>query len=321
MHVKRKNPLKIYYCNSRSFFPKIDKLKIIITRISPAIICVCETWLCESIPLSAVNIPGYNCYRKDNISDNPSGGLLIYVLESLNSSPIVSDDIQTCDGVEFLAITIQMNFNKKFIICLFYNHPPVNLAMFENNCSIIENLISKNKNLYICGDLNINMLRTKNNSISRKFSIFLKRFKLNQSVSFPTRICNNGANVVTESLIDLFITNANDSVDEITHNTFEQMADHRDLIITLSLHIKTPKKSFVYEIRDKSKYSKNAFCNSLVESGIVDSVRTDDVEYGVEIFTRCFNNVLDEMCPSKIIKCKYDFGVKSNEALDKAFKN
>ena len=297
----------------------MDKLKKVIDEIFPSIICVTETWLNDMTPTAAINIPTYNSYRLDHKCDNPSGGLALYVHNSINSSLMVLDDVKTCDGFEYLAVTIQVNHNRKFILGLLYNHPPVNLEIFESNCSLIEKLISTEKIFYLCGDYNVNFLKTEKSNISRKFNAFLNRLNLFQCVNFPTRIATIDG-IVVQSMIDLFITNSKDSVLEIEHNENLQMADHRDLIFTLCMNVKVPKKTFMHTYRDKTNYSKSNFCTELALSGITKSATcTDNINYASEIFNQCFMGVLNKACPSKTIRCKYDFGLKFNPELDFAF--
>ena len=156
--------------------------------------------------------------------------------------------------------------------------------------------------------------KTKNN-LSKKFNTFLKRLNLVQCVSFPTRISFN-EDIRIESLIDLVISNAETTINEITFNQSDQMADHRDLIINLCLNIKFPKQTYSHTFRDKRKYSKNEFNQALVNAGITDTVITDDMNINVPLFNDCFNTVLDAMCPIKTVEFKHEFGVKSNPELD-----
>ena len=300
----------------------MEKLKKLVNDLFPSIICVVETWLNNAIPTAAINISTYNCYRLDYNSENPSGGLVLYIHKSVNSSLVVLDDVKLSQGVEYLIVSIQANNNRKFFLGLLYNHPSVNFDMFDSNCTLIEKMLSKGKNFYLCGDFNINLLPgAKKNNISRKFNSFLNRLNLSQIVNFPTRICQVDS-TVTQSIIDLFITNANESVLEVKPNVNLQMADHRDLIITLWMNVKVPKKSFMHTFRDKSNYSKSSFCNSLIGSGITKSATcTDNINYATEIFNQCFMSILNDACPLKTIKCKYDFGLKSNPQLESAFKH
>ena len=132
--IKEKNLLKIFYTNSRSVFSKIDWLKILINEFSPSIICVCETWLTDAIPDPAIKIPTYQFIRADYPSDNPSGDLLIYFRDNIKFSIINTDDIPCSKFSEFLCVSVQVSYNKTFILALVYNHPPVTLDIYNNNC-------------------------------------------------------------------------------------------------------------------------------------------------------------------------------------------
>ena len=177
--------------------------------------------------------------------------------------------------------------------------------------------MSINKSFYLLGDFNINYLDTKNN-ISKKLKSFLKRSKLSQLVSFPTRICTVESKI-TESLIDLFITNSENLVPDISHNLLDQMADHRDLIVTLSLKAPKPLISYMRSFREKSNYSKEKFQESLVMNGITFSSSTDNIELAANIFSDCFLETLDSLCPIKTQTFKHNFGLKTSPELEAAF--
>ena len=227
-------------------------------------------------------------------------------------------DLQGCQSSEFICIDIQVNFHKKFVLALTYNHPPVNLQTFEFNCRMIEFLISTNKPFYLVGDFNINLLDGKNN-LAKKFRGFLKRSNLIQAVDFPTRISSNESKI-TESLIDLFVTNSENQIHSISHNLVDQVADHRDLIITLNLKFHKPKVTYERTSREMCNYSREIFLEALVLSDIHLSAHTDNIEYAAEFFTICFVTTLDALCPLETKTYKYKFGIKSNPDLECAFK-
>ena len=276
-----------------------------------------ETWLNDAIPLSAIEIPKYNCVRSDNLSEHPSGGLLIYAHGSCNISKIIPENLPACPQSEFLCISVQLNFTKKFILSLIYNHPPVNLQIYEYNTRAIESILCMNKPCYFLGDYNINILDAKNN-ISKKLNSFLKRTKLSQLVSFPTRITSVESKI-TESLIDLFITNSENLVLDISHNLLDQMADHRDLIISLGLKAPKPRVSYTRTFREKRKYSKEKFQESLIINGITFSSSTDNIEFAANFFSECFLFTLDNLCPLKTQAFKHNFGLKTSPQLEAAF--
>ena len=262
----------------------------------------------------------YNSFRFDNKSDNPSGGLIVFTHLSLNCSVIPNDQLPKYEkSTEFACLTVQVKSNKKFLLGFLYNHPPVTISTYEQNCRLIEFLMSKNKNFYLLGDFNINCLDL-NHNITRKFHSFLKRSSLTQAVKFPTRISTTVTDSnVSKSLIDLFVTNSSENIQCIEHNLNGQMADHRDLIFTLKIRIPKTKKTYTRTYRDKRNYVKSDFELKLVTSGITDSSRTDNIVVGVTMFNELFLNALNGVCPIKTGNFKHSFGIKPNTELDVAF--
>ena len=51
--------------NVRSLLPKIDELRIICASSNPDVVCVVETWLCDSISDCELSIPGHCITRFD----------------------------------------------------------------------------------------------------------------------------------------------------------------------------------------------------------------------------------------------------------------
>ena len=179
--------------------------------------------------------------------------------------------------------------------------------------------MSKNKSLYFIGGLNMDFLNPTHH-VTKKMKSFLKRSNLSQLVDFPNRICNTNIKT-SETLIDFVITNSKNQVLSVQQNSVDQMADHRDLIITLNLKITKPKLRFVKTFRDKRHYSKENLVNSLVASGITFSVSNDDIEIAAAFFSNCFLNTLNEICPEKTVTFKYEFGKNNSPELEAAFEH
>ena len=243
---------------------KLDRLKHQINILSPSIVCVVESWLSEPIPTIALNSPSYNCFRLDCKSANPSGGLLLYIKRSLSSSVVNTDVLALCEGSEFLCVDIQLKHNKKFLLGTIYNHPPINLQIFNIIAviAIIEFLLAKNKDFYLLGGFNVNVLDVKNN-LAPKFNAFLKRTKVTQCVTFPTRVCTTELGT-SSTLIDLLVSNSPHNVHKIEENMNERMSDHKDLLISLNLNVPKSKKRYTRTFREMSKYSRNDFLAPLI---------------------------------------------------------
>ena len=57
--------MPILYYNARSIIPKFDELCALVEIHSPKLICIVETWLCDSIANSELSIPNYELIRLD----------------------------------------------------------------------------------------------------------------------------------------------------------------------------------------------------------------------------------------------------------------
>ena len=94
----------VYYSNCRSLLPKMDHLRATVASSTPSIIALCETWLDETIPDSALFIHNFHLIRRDR--NRHGGGLAIYVSDdipsiilylsaSLSRAPYCRTEIQT----------------------------------------------------------------------------------------------------------------------------------------------------------------------------------------------------------------------------------
>ena len=53
--------------NIRSLRYKVDELKTVIENNEVDVCCVTESWLDDNIPTTAIDIAGFNCYRRDRM--------------------------------------------------------------------------------------------------------------------------------------------------------------------------------------------------------------------------------------------------------------
>ena len=74
------NSLNILYTNCRSLFPKVDELRCLTSQQLPHIICLCETWLDDTILDGELFIPSFSLVRRDR--SRHGGGIAIFVHDS-----------------------------------------------------------------------------------------------------------------------------------------------------------------------------------------------------------------------------------------------
>jgi len=94
--------MKILQWNMNSFYKKLDELKILISDISPDIICLQETNFTD---LNAAKLPYFNEYSKFRSSGlRASGGVTIFI-----SSLYPSKQIFTSTHLEEIAASVKLN--------------------------------------------------------------------------------------------------------------------------------------------------------------------------------------------------------------------
>ena len=161
------------------------------------------------------NIPGY-CFE---CVPTPlaSGGVGMFIEESLNFNVLE----KTSTGA-FQALWIEISFvNSKNIICgIIYrqhNSPEYFQSYFEET---VERLASANKNVYVIGDFNIDLLKCETSKFSREFLLTLQSFYLIPAVDKPTRVHRNSA-----TLIDNIFVNNPDQINA-SGNIISDISDH-----------------------------------------------------------------------------------------------
>ena len=131
------------------------------------IFTISETWLNKTVTDVEVEIPGYTIYRLDR-EKKLGGGVCAFVKEGykidrLNELSSISES-----GLHQMWLKIQIGNRKSFIVCTVYRPPDTTLNCFEDDFSeTVISALSLNKDIYILGDLNCNVLNTGDQEVRR----------------------------------------------------------------------------------------------------------------------------------------------------------
>lgn len=163
------------------------------------------------------NLPGYVSYPKCNCLQR-SGGTLIFVVEYLSCIRILKNPIIVTADCVHLKIILADNTSVEILgIYRLQEFSPNRFTIeLDNYLHLI-----KNKNLIICGDININLLEATN--CVNNYLMVMANHGLDSKVKEPTRIKNNSF-----SLIDhVFVRwNVNSENEMITWVIDSQITDH-----------------------------------------------------------------------------------------------
>ncbi len=97
----KQTSLSVLYGNSRSILPKLDHMRLLASAQSPHLICLCETWLDESISDSKLLIPGFCLIRRDRARQG--GGVAMYIQDSISFSVTLSHQ-----SIELLIVHLKL---------------------------------------------------------------------------------------------------------------------------------------------------------------------------------------------------------------------
>ena len=121
-----KRGLKVSHLNVRSLLPKIDLVRLFISKNPFDVFTLSETWLKLSITNAEINIPNYLITLQDR-KDKAGGGTAIYVREGLpyrTRNDLCSESIETC------WIEIIRPRTKSMFVCSAYRPPEFPLNHF-----------------------------------------------------------------------------------------------------------------------------------------------------------------------------------------------
>ena len=247
------------------------------------ILCICETWLDSSIDDKLIYIPDFKIVRCDA---GRGSGVCIFIRDSLDFS-VLTSGIDKFEDVEDIWIQVQLKKFPSFIIGCVYRHPKAIVASFTYLSDVLKNILLRKKPVFVLGDINDNLL-VKGNNLHK----IIRNLDLKQIISKPTRITKNSS-----TLLDVVITNKPDMVIKSDVEP-SSVADHE--VISLIINIRKPKKEPVTRtFRTHRNYSQDIFCNLLLDNSYTLNgiLFTDNVSLQVDIFSRIFNNCLDECAP------------------------
>lgn len=172
------NPLKkpkgIFggHINIRSVMSKTEQLEHLLLGSNLHYLCLSETWITATTPVSAFMIPGYKVYKRDR-GKGKGGGVI---------------DIPDLT-IECVGVTIKLSPQMSFIVLCVYR-PPNATSDFDTDLTKIFKTYER-KEILLMGDLNLNWL---DKGKRKHLKDIANSIQMTQLVKKPTRITKNVSN-------------------------------------------------------------------------------------------------------------------------------
>ena len=253
------------------------------------VVALCETKLTSDIE-HLYDINNYTRYY--NSKSRKSGGVALYIKNEIKKQILLGDFTRCSDTIESLFVQMEIN-NQKVICGVIYHRPGSSHNEFINELNLILNELMKEcKYIYIMGDFNINLLKSRENTSCSLIDLF-HSFGIFNLINKPTRISKN-----TSTLIDHIWSNCFDRVKK-NGIIFSHITDHFPIFSLFDI-----KSSNSDSNSDKEYYFRNFSDENLtnfklsleqVSWDLVFAASNADVAY--ENFILIFKNIFEKNFP------------------------
>ena len=303
-----KTNFSILHLNIHSVQKHIDDLRsaLDILKFKFDVIALSESLLIKGrTPIIDIHINGYHP-PIGTPTESSKGGVLLYVSDSLKFKERPKLSIYESKHVESIFIEVKNDRSKNHIVGVIYRHPSSNETKF--NDVLMRNLLlklnnEKNKNIFIAGDFNFDLIKASTHQASSDFYEILSTNFLLPMILLPTKINSN-----TDTLIDNIFSNYyNPNI--ISGNLTISISDHLPsfAIFPLSINDSIPTKHNIYK-RDftslknpekleefKQEFKTKDWQNIL-------KLSENNIDMSFDNFIDSFNELLDVYAPIKRMK-------------------
>ena len=161
--------------------------------MQPDIICLCETFLCETIPDTVLSMENYSSYIYDRKSHG--GGLLMYIRSSIVMTTVYRNGHDTVQAMLLDIVLPACSEPTSLSLCLMYRPPSSTAEQFQYVLDNVEQLYGGRIGRIFVGDFNLPDIRWNNLGHpshprfenSKIFLDFISDNVLKQVVTSPSR--------------------------------------------------------------------------------------------------------------------------------------
>ena len=211
-----KKKLKCINTNAQSLQYKMDELKQVIKENDVKIVAVTESWGQEWKEV-ALEMDGFNMYKKHRTDGRRGGGCVLYVSQELKS--YACKELENVQGDDAIWCWVKLENKARILVGCMYRSPSSsedNNNHFMNQIIKASDVANQNR-ILIMGDFNINDINWEENEAEGAIEALPYRFYectkdsyLHQHVFAPTRFRNE-----QESTLDLIFTKEEDDIKNI----------------------------------------------------------------------------------------------------------
>ena len=248
-------------------------------------------------PIFDINMEDYKCYHTP--SEAEKGGAMLYIQNDITSKPRNDLDslVYKSKQLESIFIEIINAGQKNTIVGCIYRHPSMDLEELDEIVNLLmEKIGSENKNIFLMGAFNVDLMKTESDTQSSQFFRTITSNLLIPHIIFPTRITTTSS-----TLIDNIFSNSLNFCDGISSHLTSTISDHlaQFLIVPMECHKVKGKHNFFK--RDTRNFDRENFLLDFLEINWQDTidVSKNDPNYSFNSFESKLNILIDKYLPLK----------------------
>ena len=282
---------------------KLDELRVLLSK-DPRIhiLTLSETWLNDNWTDSMISIDNYSIIRRDRSTSTNGGGTLIYIHNSIQFT--VRNDLTTNHLLECICVEISIPYTAPFLVINIYIPPSANTVYDATLKTCIENISHENKEYYILGDFNIDLLNPKN----RKNKLYksLNALGLQQLVSSPTRVHSKQIDedfTITRTLIDHIYVSHPNNIDRVQVPELT-LSDHYPVFVVRRCNAALRKQRMKNEhshhhikYRTFKNFDKCKFFDDLKKAPWSSIECFNDPSDALDMWYKIYNDIIDTHIP------------------------
>ena len=285
----------LIHLNVRSLSKHFDELQILLNHQSESkhsfsVIGLTETWLTSNINLPFA-IHGYDLIVNNRFKKT-GGGVALYLSDCFKFT--VLDEITLMnDFIESLFVEITVPNSKNIIVGIIYRPPNSNSNDFLTSLtSLLSNTLFVNKDAYVMGDFNFDLLKHSTNNSSLEFLESFLSSSFLPLVTKPTRVSNHSA-----TLLDNIFCNSLPLPESLI--ILSDITDHYPIMSFIHLQ-HSQNKTYPIPARRRATPENLASLGASLDKLDWSSVyNTEDVDLALDNFTNIFKKHLDDHIPKK----------------------
>ena len=289
--------MSFLHINCRSLIGNFDRFRVLTTNLldSFSVIGVSETWLNDDT-FNMVNLPGYN-FISNHRRGKTGGGVGLYLGDYFQYKLIQDCNISNPEVIESLFVEISNPLGKNIIVGTVYRPPNQNLVSFIEDFNKILSIISKdNKQCYIMGDFNLDLLHCDHHAYTQEFIDSLFSHMFIPLINKPTRLTSHSATLIDNIFTNCFTQNIVNGI------ILNDLSDHLPVFALSSTKFEKPNNETTYYTRDYNDLNIIKFQTKLSQVEWTRVLIGQDPNRLYDVFAEEYYRHFEDCFPLKISK-------------------